>query len=434
MKAIDQPRRQVRETQPLQFQPTPSFVTLFGEDLGPASEDHIRQMLASTKMQQVQVSLGQLDLETALKSVVDHLATARQLLLVAHSENWAREHNGTKRSSHRVVFSAERREVMLTEALLRHLRQNDLSPSEKTSPKLMIHLLGCEAGVLRSQISRSNPIWKFAYVLLYSSKKTTSLDASASSLSAAIRYADFCDQTDRALDPFKLFYIAGIHRSECMTLMGGDLEEPLVWHAPKSVRALADLTSIAMLSGCSKDLRKFQAHAKRLDAQERAMIPAISLRELLSSRIGHDDQDGVNALTDRHPELLHAPSITGLLPLGEAIERRHMALLEDLLDQQADPNAPDKDGDTALMVALKMGEPAAIPLLLKHGARSDLAIGGYSVLEQAVLNEDGKTLSLLLRDGLGYSRAGLEAPLQLAKSMGNAVFEGMLQEALARAD
>ena len=434
MKAIDQPRRQVRETQPLQFQPTPSFVTLFGEDLGPASEDHIRQMLASTKMQQAQVSLGQLDLETALKSVVDHLATARQLLLVAHSENWAREHNGTKRSSHRVVFSAERREVMLTEALLWHLRQNDLSPSEKTSPKLMIHLLGCEAGVLRSQISRSNPIWKFAYVLLYSSKKTTSLDASASSLSAAIRYADFCDQTDRALDPFKLFYIAGIHRSECMTLMGGDLEEPLVWHAPKSVRALADLTSIAMMSGCSKDLRKFQAHAKRLDAQERAMIPAISLRELLSSRIGHDDQDGVNALTDRHPELLHAPSITGLLPLGEAIERRHMALLEDLLDQQADPNAPDKDGDTALMVALKMGEPAAIPLLLKHGARSDLAIGGYSVLEQAVLNEDGKTLSLLLRDGLGYSRAGLEAPLQRAKSMGNAVFEGMLQEALARAD
>jgi len=104
------------------------------------------------------------------------------------------------------------------------------------------------------------------------------------------------------------------------------------------------------------------------------------------------------------------------------------------LDQQADPNAPDKDGDTALMVALKMGEPAAIPLLLKHGARSDLAIGGYSVLEQAVLNEDGKTLSLLLRDGLGYSRAGLEAPLQRAKSMGNAVFEGMLQEALARAD
>jgi hypothetical protein len=90
MKAIDQSRHQARETQPLQFQPTPTFVTLFGEDLDPASEDHIRQMLASTKMQQAQVSLGQLDLETALKSVVDHLATARQLLLVAHRENWAR--------------------------------------------------------------------------------------------------------------------------------------------------------------------------------------------------------------------------------------------------------------------------------------------------------------------------------------------------------
>jgi hypothetical protein len=434
MKAIDHSRRQVRETQPLHFQPTPAFVTLFGEDLDDAGEAHVRQMLASTKMQQAQISLGQLDLETALKSVVDHLATARQLLLIAHSENWSREYKGAEKASHRIVFSAERREVMLTEALLRHLRQKDLSPPEKTSPKLVIHLVGCEAGALRSQISRSNPIWKFAYLLLYSSKKTTSLDASASSLSAAIRYADFCDQTDRALDPFKLFYIAGIHRSECMTLMGGDLEEPLVWHAPKSVRALADLTSIATLSGCSKDLSKFQAHAKQLDAHERAMIPEISLRELLSSRIGHDDQDGVIALTNEHPELLNAPSITGLLPLGEAIDRKHMALLQDLLDQQADPNAPDKDGDTALMVALRLVEPAAIPILLSHGARSDLALGGRSVLEQAVLNEDVKMLSLLLRGGLGFSRAGLEAPLQRAKSMGNAVLERMLEKALARAN
>jgi hypothetical protein len=434
MNAIDQSRRQVRETQPLRFQPTPVFVTLFGEDLNPAGEAHVRQMLASTKMQQAQVSLGQLDLEAALKNVVDHLATARQLLLVAHSEDWAREYKGVKKSSHRIVFSAERREVMLTEALLRHLRQKDLSPPEKTSPKLVIHLVGCESGVLRSQISRSNPIWKFAYLLLYSSKKTTSLDANANSLSAAIRYADFCDQTGRALDPFKLFYIAGIHRTECMTLMGGALKEPLVWHAPKSVSALADLTSIAMLSGCPTDLRKFHAHAGRLDGRERAMIPEISLRELLSSRIGHGDHDGVCALADAHPELLNAPSITGLLPLGEAIEQRDLALLEDLLDQQTDPNVLDKDGDTALMVALKMGETAAIPLLLRYGARSDLALGGCSVLEQAVLNDDARTLSLLLRGGLGYNRAGLEAPLRRAKSMGNAVLERILQKALARAD
>ncbi len=433
MKAIDQPRRQARETQPFHLQPTPAFVTLFGEDLNAGTENHIRQMLASTKMQQAQVSLGQLDLQAALKNVVGHLATARQLLLVAHSENWSRQYNGAKKSSHRIVFSAERCEVMLSEALLRYLREKDISPPGKTSPKLVIHLVGCEAGVLRSQISRSNPIWKFAYLLLYSSKKTTSLDASASSLNAAIRYADFCDQTGRVLDPFKLFYIAGIHRTECMTMMGGDLKEPLVWHAPKSVSALADLTSVATLNGCAKDLRKFQAHAEQLDGPERAMIPEISLRGLLSSRIGHDDQDGVSALTSRHPELLNAPSITGLLPLGEAIDQGNMALLEDLLEQQADPNVPDKDGDTALMVALKYGEPAAIPILLRHGARSDLALGGCSVLEQAVLNEDIKMLSLLLPGGLGYSRAGLEAPLQRTKGMGNAVLERMLQEALARA-
>jgi hypothetical protein len=371
MNAIDQSRRQVRETQPLHFQPTPAFVTLFGDDLNTASEAHVRKMLASTKMQQAQVSLDKFDLQTALKNVVDYLGTARQLLLFAHSEDWAREHNGVKKSSHRIMFSAQRGEVMLTEALLRYLRDKDLSPLGNTSPKLVIHLVGCEAGVLRSQISRSNPIWKFAYLLLYSSKKNTSLDASASSLNAAIRYADFCDQTARELDPFKLFYIAGIHRSECMTLMGGDLKEPLVWHAPKSVSALADPTSIAMLSGSSQDLSRFLAHAEQLEAHERAMIPETSLRELLSSRIGHGDQDGVSALADAHPELLNAPSITGLLPLGEAIEQRHLAILEDLLDRQADPNVPDKDGDTALMTALKLGETSAIPILLRYGARLD---------------------------------------------------------------
>lgn len=433
MNAIYQSRRQVRETQPLHFQTTPVFVTLFGGDLSSAIESQIRKMLSCTNMQEAQVSLGQLDLQAALKNVVGHLATARQLLLVAHSENWSREYNGAKKSSHRILFSADRREVMLTEALLRHLRQKDLSPAEKTSPKLVIHLVGCEAGVLRSQISRKNPVWKFAYLLLYSSKKSTSLDASASSLNAAIRYADFCDQTGRALDPFKMFYIAGIHRTECLTLMGGDLKEPLVWHAPKSVSALADPTSVAMLSGSSQDLRRFLAHAEQLEAHERAMIPEIPLRELLSSRIGHGDQDGASALADAHPELLNAPSITGLLPLGEAIDQGNMALLEDLLEQQADPNVPDKDGDTALMAALKYGEPAAIPILLRHGARSDLAVTGCSVLEQAVLNEDAKMLSLLLRDGLGYRRAGLEAPLQRAKRMRSAVLERMLQEALARA-
>jgi len=432
MNTIDPPRRQVRETQPLQFQPTPAFVTLFGDDLNGESEDQIRHMLASTKMPQAQVLLGQLGLQAALKSVVNYLATARQLLLFAHSEDWSRVHNGVKRSKHRIVFSERRCEAMLSEALLRHLRDNDLSATAKTSPKLVIHLVGCEAGVLRSQISRSNPIWKFAYLLLYSSKKNTSLDASASSLNAAIRYADFCDQTGRAFDPLKLFYIAGIHRSECMTLMGGDLREPLVWHAPRSAHALSDQTSIAALSGCAKDLRKFQAHAEQLDTHERALIPEISLRGLLSSRIGHGDQDGVAALADAHPELLNTPSITGLLPLGEALELRNWEILEDLLDQKADPNLPDKDGDTALMAALKLGETVAIPILLKHGARSDLALTGCSVLEHAVLNEDAKMLSLLLRDDSGYSLSGLEAPLQRAKNMGNLALERMLQKARER--
>ena len=62
---------------------------------------------------------------------------------------------------------------------------------------------------------------------------------------------------------------------------------------------------------------------------------------------------------------------------------------------------------TALMVALKLGANAAIPLLLRHGAKSDLVVGSHSVLTQAVADNNLKFLRLLLKDGMGYTRAGL---------------------------
>ena len=428
-----QSERRGRETQPQHLQPTPAFVTLFGDELELCSERHIRELLAGTKMQQAQVHLSQLGQSTALQNLAKHMATARQVLIFAHSENWTRKSHGVPDPGHRLALSAQRGEVMPTTALLHHLRAAELRYPSAGTPKPLIHLVGCEAGVLRSQITRHDPIWKSSYLLLYSSKKSTSLDAMASSLSAVIKYADFCDHSERTVDPFTLFYIAGIHRTECMTLMGGELRQPLVWHAPKSISALDDQSSLAMLSGSEKDLQRFSKRVKQLDAPLRALIPNASLREFLSSRIYHADQDAIETLVERHPELVNVPSVTGLLPLGEAIENANLALLRALLAANADPNLPDAEGDTALMVALKLGANAAIPLLLQHGAKSDLVVGSHSVLTQAVADNNLKFLWLLLKDGMGYTRAGLEAPLQMAKQLENPEFKRALQYAYALA-
>lgn len=428
-----QSERRGRETQPQHFQPTPAFVTLFGDELHPSAERHVRALLAGTKMQQAQIHLSQLDQSTALKNLVKHMATARQVLIFAHSENWTRKSHGVPDPGHRLALSAQRGEVMPTAALLRNLRDAEPQYVSAGAPKPMIHLVGCEAGALRSQITRHDPIWKSSYLLLYSSKKSTSLDTMASSLSAALKYADFCDHSERTVDPFTLFYIAGIHRAECMTLMGGELREPLVWHAPKSISALNDQTSLAMLSGSEKDLRQFRKRVKQLDAPLRALIPNASLREFLSSRIFHADQDAIETLIERHPELVNVPSVTGLRPLGEAIENGNLDLVKALLAANADPNLPDAEGDTALMAALKLDANEAIPLLLQHGAKSDLVVGSHSVLTQAVADNNLKALWLLLKDGMGYTRAGLEAPLQMAKRLENPEFKRALEYAYALA-
>lgn len=420
-----------RETQPVQFQPTPAFVTVFGDGIDPLSMDWIRSALSRTKMQKSAVSLSELDMRTALRTVSDQCATARHVMVVAHSENSMQGLPGDESLQHTITFSEKRKEAILTKRLLQLLSKSDARSTNNQLPKLFVHLVGCEAGALRSQIEPGDPVWKSAYVLLYASKKTTSLDAVGSSVSAAIRYVDLCDRADQPVDPLKLFYIAGLRRSECMTLMGGNLQAPLVWHAPRSVSSLNDHTSLACLKGTEKDLQRFDTHVKRARPEERALIPDVSMREFLSARIMHGDADAVMNLVASHAELLNARSTTGMLPLTEAIDAGDIELVADLLEEGADPNLPDQDGNTALKVALDLRVKAAIPILLKHGARSDLE-DQLSVLEAAVQEKNSEMLALLLKDGLGYSTAGLDRAALLARETGNHVLLGLLLQARHR--
>lgn len=132
-----------------------------------------------------------------------------------------------------------------------------------------------------------------------------------------------------------------------------------------------------------------------------------------------------------HPELLNSLSNTGLSPLIEALEESDTSLLTELLSAGADPNLPNADGNTPLMVAVDLREKAAIPILLNHGAQSDVG-NPYSALELAVQDNDAEMLALLLQDGLGYSIAGLNKAALLARTSGNHVLLGLLLKAQFR--
>jgi len=373
-KPIAETRPRVRETQPIHFIETPEFVTLFGDDLEPNSEQYIKRLLAGCHMKHARVLLNQLNIVDALNCVVGHMATARQLMIFMHSKNWTPETHGVDEPGLWLAFSETHDELLSAKALLNHLSTQHVLSLAPDAPKPLIHFVGCEAGVLRSQINRDHPLWQSSYLLLYSGKKSTTVDNMASSLSATVRYVDLCAQENREVDPFKLFYISGIHRSECMTLMGGDLQEPLVWHAPKSMSAMNDLSSLASLQGSAEDIEYFHSRVKLIKDAERRIIPEASFRELLSSRIRHGDEEAVENIVRLKPDLLATPSVTGSLPLGEAVETNNMAVVESLLEGGADPDLADNDGRTAMMIAIDYEIKEAIPLLLKHGARPDVLV------------------------------------------------------------
>jgi len=373
-KPISETRPRVRETQPIHFIETPEFVTLFGDDLEPNSEQYIKRLLAGCHMKQARVLLNQLNMRDALSSVVGHMATARQLMIVMHSENRTPETHGVDEPGLWLAFPETRAELLSAKAFLNHLSTQHVLSSAPNAPKPLIHFIGCEAGVLRSQINRNHPLWQSSYLLLYAGKKSTAVDTMASSLSAAVGYVDLCDQQNREVDPFKLFYVSGIHRSECMTLMGGNLQEPLVWHAPKSISSMNDRASLASLQGSAQDIEYFLSRVNLIRDAERMIIPEASFRELLSSRIEHEDEEAVENIARLKPELLVTPSATGSLPLGEAIGANNMALVESLLEYHADPNLADKTGRTPMMIAIDYEIEDAIPLLLKYGARPDVLV------------------------------------------------------------
>ncbi len=97
--------------------------------------------------------------------------------------------------------------------------------------------------------------------------------------------------------------------------------------------------------------------------------------------------------------LLATPALAGLDPLREAARTGDLASLQRLLDEGADPNAWP-DSSSPLMFAAGSGQPAAVALLLAHGAAVDHRDhNGERALLWAARDGNAAVVALLLRAG-----------------------------------
>lgn len=83
----------------------------------------------------------------------------------------------------------------------------------------------------------------------------------------------------------------------------------------------------------------------------------------------------------------------------------------DLLGQGADVNAPNRHGQTALMLAAHTGRYAIVELLIAHRANLDVtAKFGLSALMLAVVSGHAEVARLLAKAGADLSLRGTGAP------------------------
>lgn len=108
-------------------------------------------------------------------------------------------------------------------------------------------------------------------------------------------------------------------------------------------------------------------------------------------------------------------------PLADAVERRDLAAVAQLLDTGADPNLPQPDGATALHWATHNDDTELVGRLLEAGASVD-AVNAYGVtpLSLACQNGNGTIVQQLLDSGADPNKPllGGETPLMTAARTG----------------
>ena len=445
---------------------TPTFVYLYDKEIDPNSIKFCTRIAKISHLQNHVLEFG--TAKNTITAVHHHLRTTSKqsshLMLNVHGRS-----NGSKgQRSHRFVAgSSERREFFTKQWLEKLLCPSAEAINSETIP--FVHVLSCRSKALAEEIKPGTPLWKSGWFILYSSTKVTSVNHFGASLEVMASYLQLCESNDVQAHPLTLFYLAGLARGDCMTLLGGDLQQPLTLHAPKSQRDLERSRSIKLCEGNTLDKARLLLAGIELSSHESSLLPDPNddflLAQLLATRIERGDMVAVKKIVKDNPKLLNHQQVVGTLPLATivknndpeqmkwmlnqganinatdsdgysllffALEFQNTSMLEFLLSNGANPNCPNHESITPLIAAIANGRTKAAELLIKYGADLTWTDEGDTALTLAVSEGQLSVVSCILEHSTDRG-TGLSAQLvQQARSNGQEEIARLLEQALQK--
>ena len=445
---------------------TPTFVYLYDKEIDPNSIKFCTRIAKISHLQNHVLEFG--TAKNTITAVHHHLRTTSKqsshLMLNVHGRS-----NGSKgQRSHRFVAgSSERREFFTKQWLEKLLCPSAEAINSETIP--FVHVLSCRSKALAEEIKPGTPLWKSGWFILYSSSKVTSVNHFGASLEVMASYLQLCESNDVQAHPLTLFYLAGLARGDCMTLLGGDLQQPLTLHAPKSQRDLERTESIKLCEGNTLDKARLLLAGIELSSHESSLLPDPNddflIAQLLATRIERGDMVAVKKIVKDNPKLLNHQQVVGTLPLATivknndpeqmkwmlnqganinatdsdgysllffALEFQNTSMLEFLLSNGANPNCPNHESITPLIAAIANGRTKAAELLIKYGADLTWTDEGDTALTLAVSEGQLSVVSCILEHSTDRG-TGLSAQLvQQARSNGQEEIARLLEQALQK--
>ena len=400
---------------------TPTFVYLYDKEIDPNSIKFCTRIAKISHLQNHVLEFG--TAKNTITAVHHHLRTTSKqsshLMLNVHGRS-----NGSKgQRSHRFVAgSSERREFFTKQWLEKLLCPSAEAINSETIP--FVHVLSCRSKALAEEIKPGTPLWKSGWFILYSSSKVTSVNHFGASLEVMASYLQLCESNDVQAHPLTLFYLAGLARGDCMTLLGGDLQQPLTLHAPKSQRDLERTESIKLCEGNTLDKARLLLAGIELSSHESSLLPDPNddflLAQLLATRIERGDMVAVKKIVKDNPKLLNHQQVVGTLPLATIVKNNDPEQMKWMLNQGANINATDSDGYSLLFFALEFQNTSMLEFLLSNGANPNCPNHeSITPLIAAIANGRTKAAELLIKYGadLTWTDEG-DTALTLAVSEG----------------
>ena len=400
---------------------TPTFVYLYDKEIDPNSIKFCTRIAKISHLQNHVLEFG--TAKNTITAVHHHLRTTSKqsshLMLNVHGRS-----NGSKgQRSHRFVAgSSERREFFTKQWLEKLLCPSAEAINSETIP--FVHVLSCRSKALAEEIKPGTPLWKSGWFILYSSTKVTSVNHFGASLEVMASYLQLCESNDVQAHPLTLFYLAGLARGDCMTLLGGDLQQPLTLHAPKSQRDLERTQSIKLCEGNTLDKARLLLAGIELSSHESSLLPDPNddflIAQLLATRIERGDMVAVKKIVKDNPKLLNHQQVVGTLPLATIVKNNDPEQMKWMLNQGANINATDSDGYSLLFFALEFQNTSMLEFLLSNGANPNCPNHeSITPLIAAIANGRTKAAELLIKYGadLTWTDEG-DTALTLAVSEG----------------